>query len=73
MKILKIGTTVFVVNKASKKHSELGVMILPAKIVGYRFLNKKLSPMLMRGKMEISTDHNEIFHDLEEAINSLKK
>lgn len=69
----KIGSTVFVINKASKKMNMDGTKILPAKVVGYEKTGGKVIPLLRQGKLEPKATHNHVFTDLEEAIKFLNE
>ncbi len=68
MKYARIGTTVFVVNKASKKAKLPGLKVLPARIIGYQNLGGKIYPILKVGKVELCPEFNIIFTNLEDAI-----
>jgi hypothetical protein len=72
MEIVKIGTTVFLVNKAWKKHQRIGGKVIPAKVTGYENVEGEVLPILKAGSVEISATHNHIFTDLNDAVNAIR-
>ena len=72
MKILKIGTTVFLVNKAWKKHQRIGGKVIPARVIGYENVEGEILPILKSGRVEVSSTHNHIFTDLNDAVDAIR-
>jgi len=63
--IYKIGTTLYVVNKALK----VSAKVLPAKVKGYQNIDGIVYPILkLVGGQEISPEHNHLFDDLNAAV-----
>ena len=72
MKILKIGTIVYLVNKAWRKHSKVGSRLITAKITGYQNINGDIHPILKIGRIEVDPTTNDIFTDLDKAVEAIK-
>lgn len=69
--LYKIGTTLYLVNKAwkSKKH---GARIIVARVVTYENYEGTVVPILVNKKTEYSIKTHKVFTNLEEAVNALK-
>lgn len=72
MKIYKLDTNVYCVSKAWKDNEHIGAHIIPAKITGYQNIGGKIHPILKNGIKELSPESNQVFYDLEEAVEKIK-
>lgn len=72
MKILKIGTPLFLVNKSWKKYSIIGGRVIPGKLAGYQNIDGKVNYIIKVGNKEYDPTANHVFTDLEKAVEAIK-
>lgn len=72
MKILKIGTTVYLVNKSGNKLNMKGSRVIPAKVIGYQNIGGKVFPIVSAGKIEYDLTHNDLYRDLDKAVEAIE-
>ncbi len=69
MRIFKIGTVLYAVNKALQIHAK----VLPARVIGYQNVDGTIHPIVkLVGGKEICPISNKLFDKLEDAVNSIK-
>lgn len=69
----KIGSRVFLVNKAWKRQkSREGARVVPARVTGYVNHLGKVIPEFRVGKLEYHLANNDMYLELEDAIEAIR-
>lgn len=68
----KIGTKIYCVSKNWKGTKNFGAKVLFATITGYQNIGGEVLPILKSGKIELNALTNDIFTDLERAVEKIK-